>query len=238
MRTFKHSGDLGDIVFALPTIRAMGGGILYLDPTGGANEPMVKWRSVAGITKLNRASVDSLKTLLARIPYISEVRDWDGETKVDCNLDAFVQHMGGCHNLSDAHLAAFNLASKERNSRWLEISDPLKDDRYPIIIARSLRYHSHYCWWALNAPNIVKQAAFVGLPFEHQVFEATFDVKVHYWPTPDALTLARVIAGAKQFISNQSFPHAIAEAMKMNLIQERYALNPATIFEREGAQYV
>lgn len=34
-KTFKHSGDLGDIIFALPAVRALGGGILYLDPDGG-----------------------------------------------------------------------------------------------------------------------------------------------------------------------------------------------------------
>ena len=41
MPTFKHSGDLGDIIFALPAVRALGGGTLLLDPQGGASEPAV-----------------------------------------------------------------------------------------------------------------------------------------------------------------------------------------------------
>src|SRR2546430_16669588 len=31
-RRFYHSGDLGDIIYALPAIRALGGGTLYLGP--------------------------------------------------------------------------------------------------------------------------------------------------------------------------------------------------------------
>ena len=33
--TYKHSGDMGDIIFSLPVIKHFGTGILYLDPNGG-----------------------------------------------------------------------------------------------------------------------------------------------------------------------------------------------------------
>ncbi len=32
MTWFGHSGDMGDVIYALPTIKAMGGGILPLLP--------------------------------------------------------------------------------------------------------------------------------------------------------------------------------------------------------------
>ena len=41
MKTFKHSGDMGDIVFSIPTVRALGGGVLYLDPDGGQESRVV-----------------------------------------------------------------------------------------------------------------------------------------------------------------------------------------------------
>jgi hypothetical protein len=236
VKTFKHSGDCGDIIFSLPTIRALGGGILYLDPNGGFGTPEMQGRGPNSRTKMNAATIASLRTLLSRVPYISEVRDWDGEA-VDHNLDVFCKYMR-FHNISDAHLTAFNLPSTERDRAWLHIEDPLIDERFPIIINRTLRYQSNYCWWTMTMPKVADKCAFVGTPFEHQVFEATVEQKVHYWPTPDALTLARVIAGAKQFIGNQSFAHAIAEAMKKNLVNEQYALNPACIFQRNGAAYV
>lgn len=234
-KTFKHSGDLGDIIFSLPTIRAMGGGILYLDPQGGVNEPLVK-SSGTPRTKLTAGAIESMKTLLARVPFISEVRLWNGEP-VDANLDRFREHVR-FNNLSDSSLAAFGLPSSERDRAWLDISDPLVDSRFPIIIARSVRYHGNYVFWALNAPKFAHQCAFVGMPKDHEIFEYTYEVKVHYWPTPDILTLARVIAGAQQFIGNQGLPHALAEAMKKNLVNEVFRPNPAAVFKRPGATYV
>ena len=56
MKTFKHSGDMGDIIFSLPTIRALGGGVLYLDPRGGQKESTVSWKNFEN-TKLTPESI-------------------------------------------------------------------------------------------------------------------------------------------------------------------------------------
>src|SRR5947208_2662564 len=88
-KTFKHSGDLGDIIFSLPTVRALGGGVLYLDPTGGELEPLVKEPlKLRTHTKLTAAAIDSLRPLLLLQEYIADVRFWHGE-RVDYNLDEF-----------------------------------------------------------------------------------------------------------------------------------------------------
>ena len=73
LKTFKHSGDLGDIIFSLPCIKEKGGGILYLDPEGGEQEPVVSW-SQYNRTKLNQNSIDFIKPLLEVQKYIKEVR--------------------------------------------------------------------------------------------------------------------------------------------------------------------
>ncbi|HEX4792935.1 MAG TPA: hypothetical protein VH370_04035, partial [Humisphaera sp.] len=86
-KTFKHSGNLSEIIFALPTIRALGGGILYLDPAGGESEPLVKQpQKLRSRTRLDADSIESLRPLLALQEYIVEVRNWSGEN-VDFNLD-------------------------------------------------------------------------------------------------------------------------------------------------------
>ena len=235
IKTFKHSGDLGDVVFALPTIRALGGGILYLDANGGVNEPLVQ-QSGTPKTKLSAASIERFKPLLSRLPYVTEVRYWNGE-EVDVNLDLFRQHLR-FNNVCDSHLAAFGQPLTERDRPWIQIGDPLADSKYPIIIARSVRYHSNYPFWALNTPKFADRCAFVGLPKEHEIFEYTFEVKVHFWDAPDILTLARVIAGAQQVICNQSLPQTLAEAMKKNLINEVFRLSPGAVFNRPGAIYI
>jgi ADP-heptose:LPS heptosyltransferase len=81
-------------------------------------------------------------------------------------------------------------------------------------------------------------AVCVGYPKEHEIFEYTFGHSVRYYPTPDILTLARVIAGCEKFIGNSSFPHALAEGMKKDLVCEVFRVAPNTIFKRPGAQYV
>ena len=235
MPTFKHSGDLGDIIFALPAIRALGGGILYLDPNAGANEPAVK-ASIGKPTRLKQESIDNLRPLLLAQPYIEDVRNWLGEA-VNHNLDLFRQHLR-FNNLADSHLAAFNLPLTERDKPWITVPEPIKIPNKTIVIARSLRQQGNHQFWESAVPQIRDRCVFVGLPLEHQVFEYVFEEKIEHYPTPDLLTLARVIAGADQFIGNSSFPHTLAEAMKKELILEVNRVICTVVFNRPGAQYV
>ena len=80
MKTYKHSGDLGDIIFSLPVISSNGKGILYLDPNGGEKEPLVSWSNYDK-TKLTKESIDKIKPLLEQQDYIHEVRYWNLELK-------------------------------------------------------------------------------------------------------------------------------------------------------------
>jgi hypothetical protein len=114
MKTYKHSGDLGDIIFSLPVISSNGKGILYLDPNGGEKEPLVSWSNYDK-TKLTKESIDKIKPLLEQQDYIHEVRYWEPGIKVDYNLDkfrGFVKH----NNLTTSHLDAFGMMG--RNDYW------------------------------------------------------------------------------------------------------------------------
>jgi hypothetical protein len=234
-KTFKHSGDLGDIIFALPTVRALGGGVLYLDPRGGDGNPMMVWADKTR-TRLTAAGIDSIKPVLMRQPYIEDVRYWNGEN-VDYDLDNFRRHVQ-FNNLSDCHLAAFGLPSSERDRAWLEIDDPIQVEGKTIVISRTVRVHGNHAFWELALMRIKDICLFVGYPKEHEIFVYTFGHPVAYYPTPDIMTMARLIAGCGQFIGNQCLAHALAEGMKKSLINEVYPLHPAAIFEREGAKYV
>jgi len=233
--TFKHSGDLGDIIFALPAVRALGGGVIYLDPEGGEKSALVKFADKTR-TKLTAQTIAELTPILLQQAYVREVRLWAGEP-VDYDLDLFRRHLT-FNNLSDSHLAAFGLAGGERDRAWLAIADPIVLENRPIVISRSVRYHSNYSFWLCNLPLIKDRSVFVGFPKEHDIFQYTFGHDIPYFPTPDLLTVARVIAGCRQFVGNQGFPHALAEGMKKNLINEVYRFLPSGIFTRTGAAYV
>jgi hypothetical protein len=234
-RTFKHSGDLGDVIFGLPAVRAMGGGILYLDPEGGLTSPLVKWQG-RDRTKMSAATVASAIPFLKLQPYLIDVRPWQHEP-VDVDLDVFRCHIR-FNNLSDSHLAAFELPLSERDTAWLMVDEPTVIPDRPIVLARNFRYQGNDALWETYLPQFKTRAVFVGHPKEHEIFVHTFGHEVPYYPTPDILSLARVLAGAQQFIGNQGLPHALAEGLKKDIINEYCRLYPAAIFKRPGAQYV
>jgi hypothetical protein len=239
MKTFKHSGDLGDIIYSLPTIKALGGGILYLDPTGGIDDQFVCW----GInnryknTSLSQKSIEAIKPLLLQQKYIYSVQEWDPSVKIDFNLNEFRTTLVN-NNLADSHLSAFKLPYFHKDTAWLEIDKPIQHaDNKNVLITRSLRVQSNHSFWENLSDEIIESAVFVGSKFEHEVFSNTFRYKIPFWDL-DILNLARAIKGSKLFISNQTFGSAVAEGFKKDLIQEVYRLCPLAIFKREGATYV
>jgi hypothetical protein len=112
---------MGDVIYSLPAVRALGGGILYLDPEGGLSSPIVKWQG-RNRTKMGQAVIESAMPFLKLQPYLQDVRPWQKEP-VDVDLDQFRGHIR-YNNLSDSHLAAFNLPLTERDSAWLTIDEP------------------------------------------------------------------------------------------------------------------
>lgn len=231
MPTFKHSGDLGDIIFALPTIRAMGGGVLLLDPTGGEGE-------IARRTKLTDAGIEFLRPLLERQPYLREVAPWRPGQPVDFNLNVFRRTVKQGHNLADAHLLSFGLPTSERDTPWLTVDAPVRVA--PFVMNRTVRYTGNFHFWVRALRQLPEGSfVFVGLPKEHEIFQYTFPERpVPYHPTPSAMDLARVIAGCDEFAGNASLPHALAEAMKKTVTVEYDRVHCRVRFERPGARYV
>jgi hypothetical protein len=206
-----------------------------MDPEGGLKSPLVKWVG-RDRTKLCAATIESAMPLLRLQPYLEDVRFWRGE-QVEFDLDTFRLNIR-FNNLADSHLAAFNLPLTERDTPWLRVDSPISIPNRPLILARNLRYHGNDAFWEAFLPQIKERAVFVGSPLEHQSLVHAFGHEVEYYPTPDILTLTRVLAGCQQFIGNEGLPRALAEGMKINVINEYGRLYPGTIFKRPGAQYV
>ncbi len=76
-------------------------------------------------------------------------------------------------------------------------------------------------------------AGFVGTTAEHEDFCRSVG-PVPLLLTSSLLDLARVIAGSRLFVGNQSCPAAIAEGLKHALILEVYPPLPNCCFERLG----
>jgi hypothetical protein len=235
-KTFKHSGDLGDIIFSLPTIRALGGGILYLDPNGGKNTGDIDL-GYKDHTNLNSIGINFLRPLLLAQDYIKEVVEWRGE-QVNYNLDKFRNHVK-YNNLAYSHLSAFNLNHNEADTKWLSgVNSNLEFFKNKFVISRTPKVQGNHEFWEFQVRKIKDKCVFVGLPKEHEIFEYALGYKVEYFQVTDALHLAECIASSGNFIGNQSMPQSIAEGLKISLICEVNKNYPAVIFERKEAKYV
>jgi hypothetical protein len=106
---------------------------------------------------------------------------------------------------------------RERARKWLEVVPA--ERAVPVIFARSSRYHNDRFPWKAIVDEYATNAAFVGLPEEHQAFCGDFG-QVEYLECCDLLEVARLIAGCKLFVGNQSCPAAIAEGLKHNMVLE------------------
>lgn len=233
-KSFQHAGDLGDIIYAMPTVRALGGGILYLTKQ---SPNRVKARE-----EMTAEKAESLGSLLKLQPYLIDVRYAEKYfLGTDYDLNAMRTLMSAKYEhwlaLTRCHLRTFSLKDEEDEVRWLQVDYPVKIPDKPVIVARSIRYWNPEFPWTDILKRYDGMMVFVGLPQEHAEFEKKV-FKIPYHPTANFLELARVIAGSELFIGNQSAPRAVAEGLKVNVLVEGCGLCPNTNHIRPNATYI
>ena len=223
MRWFGHSGDLGDIIYALPTIKATGGGLLYL-----YHQPNKTWHG------MDAGKAASLRALLIRQPYVDDVifcPSGHPPGAPDHDLNGFRDHGREGRNLADMHLATHGLGPEPRQAPWLAVEEP--SPQAAVVFTRSSRCQNpRFPWrriWQLYHP----VAGFVGTEEEHSEFCMSIG-PVRRIPTADLWEVARVIAGSQLFVGNQSCPAAIAEGLKRPMVLETYPPLPNCCFNRLG----
>jgi hypothetical protein len=210
---FFHSGDLGDVIYSLPVIKAMGGGRLFLH-----DEP--------GVETMHRMSVERVKLigpLLVKQPYIQGVAPLfpSGNTHV-VNLNLFRQAGLDFVNiwLPEVQALTWGLSPDIAKERWLHVN--VHPNRYvsPVIFSRSQRYRNTEFKWPSVIAKYGKYAVFIGTPEEHAAFNTEYGCSIDYYHTPTLLDAAEIIASCDLFVGNQSAPLAIAEGLKKRIICE------------------
>lgn len=233
MNTYRCAGDAGDCIAALPVVRALGGGIMYLEAATYTRVMLTpeNWRG--------------LDLLLLKQPYITDVQPWRGQP-VTHNLNNFRVALGhamrkGQHkdkSLVDWQLEHFGIPLNAKDEAWLAV-DPIKIARVVINRTGPGRQHHHIYHnpafpWHYVCEQYRKDAVFIGSDLEHEVFCATC-CPVPHAVTSNLLFAAQVIAGADLFIGNQSVCFWIAEGLKKRLILEVWPGGPNSNVYREGA---
>jgi hypothetical protein len=244
MNTFKHSGDIGDILYSLPAVKTLGGGILYLDVAGGEKEPACNYQCIDKKTKFNINGFNFLKPLIEYQDYIQSVEIYNGQ-KIDYNLDLFRFTMNQQapnsrpKNLTELHMETFKLPEWDHNTAWLKAGDPIKLGK-PTLVARSPRMQSNHSWYQINKFNFRDKAIFIGSKKEHDLFEWTFDIKMEHVDSNNSLEIARYLLGCKSFVANSTGILGIAIGLGVvPIVQEVDPRCPASVFSnKKNMNYV
>ena len=226
--TFKHCGNAGDLIHALPALKALcPGGSGHLRLALDVPVPIRHLRSThpLGGVMLNRSMFDKLLPLLEAQPYLASVRVLDRET-VDYDLDVFrssplPQDRIG---ISRWYFYFFGV-SADLSLPWLEVPG---DPSYAgtVLIARSPRYRNlglDYRFLA-SYPDL----AFCGTEDEFEEMRTVLP-RLAYAPVDDFLQLANRIRSCRLFIGNQSLPYALAEATKARRVLELDPTSPNVV---------
>lgn len=229
-----HSGNAGDIIYALPTLKKMheisGAPInLYLR----LNQPLILSGYLShpmGNVMLNEKMASMLSPLIEAQDYINSCVVYDDQ-KIHINLDVIRSKTITVTNGNIARwYSYFTGITPELWKSWLTVeADKAYSDS--IILARSGRYRNPSINYSFlgRYDNI----AFIGVKSEYEEMKKIVP-NIEWVQVSDFYQLAGIIKGAKLFIGNQSLPYAIAEGLKTPRILEVYPKMANVIPEGEN----
>jgi len=221
-KTFKHSGTLGDIIYALPIMKHLDGGEFYLhmnqiDWIGQhyyGSKPTAFHQG-----RMTQQDLEFMRSFFEAQTYITKFAPLDpSKDAITHNLDrfrpAFVGHPG---NYVDIYASTFgitdtNIQTQLRNTPWLSVPATDTQSR-SIVINRTARWTPRSLspkWKKWREMGWEEHSVFVGLPEEHEAFARATGWNIPFRPTDTLLELAQVIANSSQFIGNQSVALSVA----------------------------
>ena len=221
---FKHSGNMGDVIYSLPTIYTLsrqGRAHVHLNPNvkghyGKKAHPL-------GQVMLSEKAITMLRPLLLAQPQIASCDIYGGSQSIDYDLDVIRKYPFSLKfgNIARWYFLVYAM-NADLGKPWLAV-DADTQMRDFVVVARSQRH---------QAPGIdysflrkFDKLMFVGVEAEFHEMRSMVP-KIDYRPVSDFLEMARMIAGCRFFIGNQSFPFSLAEGLKVRRLLEVYHLSP------------
>ena len=213
MSVYLHNGAMGDIVYALPTIRACGGGELVITKHSQWEFLLPLLLKQEYLTGVHCTQVDNPTVDLRKYRQISEAD--------------LSKHLALCH----AEAAGVEV---DLETPWLENVTP--KDRGTIIVNRTARYRGTLDYSLLRPYE--SDVAFLGTFKEWKSFIEETGVTPGLFYTENALDIAETIAGSKLFVGNQSLAFSIAEALKHPRVLEASHAKPNCMPHGAGGETV
>lgn len=217
---FSHSGNAGDIIYSLPTIRRIFDLTstkisIYLKIDQKLEIPSY-YKHPLGNVMLNESMAKMLVPLLASQDYIHHCAIWSNET-IDINLDDFRKSGISLSQGDIARWCSYILGiTPELHKPWLKVQAET-NFKNSIVIARSERYRNPLIDYSFL--NKYDDVVFIGVRSEYDDMKKSIP-KIKWITVDSFLDLAQIIAGCKFFIGNQSFPYSVAEGLKVPRVLE------------------
>lgn len=229
---FKMAGGLGDIIYALPTIRALGGGTLCLCPSHLTDNSFHFLSCTSGPEPF-----EQLAALIEHTcpTYIADCTVSAEEQEARYDLNRFrLQPDLHKRNLSQVILETFGCNPNDCFFSWLEAPSINSTGLHSaVLVHRTPRYHSPGFPWRAIVDKYSPRIAYAGGLEEHAVFcdEAGY---LPWRYTATLFDLAVNIAACQIFAGNQSVGYALAEGMKRPAILEQCPECPNCNFKRDA----
>jgi hypothetical protein len=197
-------GEIGDAIYALPTIKALGGGDVYAKECPWTRPNWVR-------------RAESLKTLFEEQDYIGAFGPHTGQP---ANIDLTTYRANGQRfgDLIVNRIARHAGVKIDITEPWLKV-EPSKETAGRIIVNRAPRWIGLTFPWQAVVKEFQKEILFVGSEAEHKAFTSEFGY-VGRLRCKDMLAVASAIAGCDTFIGAQSSPYAICEGLKHKAVLE------------------
>jgi hypothetical protein len=220
---FKHSGNSGDIMYALPTIYALAGsGKAHLHLVANAPASYGKRHHPLGNVMLNEKMIEMITPLLLAQEQISSCTTYTADQPIDFDLDLFRSYplLLNRGNIARWYFYIYAI-NADLGKPWLKVDpDTSVNDR--IVVARSHRYQAP----GISYTFLKKyKTVFIGVEQEYRDMKKEVP-NIEYRPVKNFLDMAGLIAGSRLFIGNQSFPFSISEGLKVKRLLEMYHFSP------------
>lgn len=222
-RTFLHSGARGDIVFSLPTIRALGGGVLFIEPTG---------IYCVGGKAITKQEIQCFKEVFEKCDYIKTVEPYvKSPINYDLNLFRLQPNLFTTH-LVTSHAKAQGI-NVDIDLPWLDRNKYKKKFINRIIINHTLRYPGLIQNWR-DLRDFEKYITFIGYEEEYINFIKITNLKINFHKVGSYLEIVEILNGCYLFIGNQSLIYTFAEALKIPRILSLCPFAPTNVSIRDN----
>ena len=221
--SFLHSGQLGDLIYSLATIKELSKTHkckLYIQ----INKPMsLEYGSLPKKVFLSKKSGDLILPLLKNQNFLASVDIYNGE-KIDINLDLFRDipiNLSFYSSRWFSHICGININIEDT---FLSVK-PHNLIKNKIIVHRSPRSRYRNAYINYKFLKNTKNLLCIGLKDEFQDLKKDInDLEFH--DCKDFLEMAEIIKASKFYIGSMSPQHIIAEALKVPRLLEASPVFP------------